>query len=180
MSCHFEKIDLKIFPLDNFRKGDLPLPSYETAGSVGMDVRACLGKEGDVLIIHPGERKKIPTGLAIEIPMGYEIQVRPRSGISLKTDLLMVNSPGTIDNDYRNEVHVIMGNIGKDPFTICHGDRIAQWVMAPIIRANLVVVTELSSTARGMGGFGSTGGVKNLSNNAFYSSDGNLGINYFI
>ncbi len=162
MMSSFQTIDLKILPSDTFMKGKLPFPGYETSGSSGMDVRACIGQEGDTLIIQPGERKKIPTGLAVEIPKGYEIQVRPRSGISLKTHLLMVNSPGTIDSDFRGNTNVIMGNLGKEPFIIHHGDRIAQWVISPVIYANIQVVSELSESERGTGGFGSTGGVKLL------------------
>lgn len=158
----FQKIDLKILPSYSFMKGNLPFPAYETPGSSGMDVRACIGKEGDTLIIQPGERIKIPTGLAMEIPKGYEVQVRPRSGISFKTHLIMANSPGTIDSDFRGNTNVIMGNLGKEPFIIHHGDRIAQWVITPVIHANIQVVSELSDSERGTGGFGSTGGVKVL------------------
>jgi len=133
-----------------------PLPGYESAGAAGADVRASLANR-DTLVIAPGERKLVPTGLAFEIPIGFEIQVRPRSGLSLKTSLMVVNSPGTIDADYRGEVQIILGNLGARAEIIKHGDRIAQLVLAPVIRAGYQVVAELGETARGEGGFGSTG-----------------------
>lgn len=134
----------------------LPLPSYETLGAAGADVRACLG-EGEKIVLAPGERKLIPTGMAFEIPVGFEIQVRPRSGLSLKTGLMVVNSPGTIDADYRGEVKVILGNLGVKEEVIAHGDRIAQLVLCPVWQARFEEASELSETARGNGGFGSTG-----------------------
>lgn len=134
----------------------LPLPSYETLGAAGADVRACLG-EGEQIVLAPGERRLIPTGMAFEIPLGFEIQVRPRSGLSFKTGLMVVNSPGTIDSDYRGEVKVILGNLGSKEEIIHHGDRIAQLVLCPVWQANFVEADDLSDTARGSGGFGSTG-----------------------
>lgn len=135
---------------------NLPLPSYETLGAAGADVRACLG-EGEKIVLAPGERKLIPTGMAFEIPVGFEIQVRPRSGLSFKTGLMVVNSPGTIDADYRGEVKVILGNLGMKEEVIAHGDRIAQLVLCPVWQARFEEASELSETARGNGGFGSTG-----------------------
>ncbi len=133
------------------------LPSYETTGAAGADVRASLGV-GEKLLIKPGERVLVPTGLSMEIPHGYEIQVRPRSGLSFKTGLMVLNSPGTIDSDYRGEVKIILGNLGKNDEVINHGDRVAQLVLAPVTQASYVVSdSDLSETARGTGGFGSTG-----------------------
>lgn len=132
------------------------LPKYETLQAAGCDIRACLENK-DQMIIPAGARVLVPTGLAMEIPAGFEIQVRPRSGLSLKTSLLIVNSPGTIDADYRGEVKVIIGNFGDEDFVINHGERIAQLVLAPVWQASFEVVSELSDTARGSGGFGSTG-----------------------
>lgn len=138
---------------------ELPLPAYATEEAAGADIRASLPEEERAkgLTIGPGERVLVPTGLAMEIPKGYEIQVRPRSGLSLKTNLLLVNSPGTIDSDYRGEVKIIMGNFGSESFTVTHGERLAQLVLAPVIQAQFVVESDLSSTERGAGGFGSTG-----------------------
>jgi dUTP pyrophosphatase len=146
---------VKIKVLDNFDQS-LALPQYVTEGAAGADIRACLPCR-DQLIIRPGERVLIPTGLSFEIPVGFEIQVRPRSGLSLKTHLLVVNSPGTIDSDYRGEVKIIMGNLGDKDEVINHGDRVAQIVLAPIVQAKFQVGHELTSTSRGAGGFGSTG-----------------------
>lgn len=141
--------------LDHF-DGEFPLPQYETKDAAGADLRASLENK-DTLVIAPGERVLVPTGLAFEIEAGFEVQVRPRSGLSLKTSLLVVNSPGTIDADYRGEVKIILGNFGNESYTINHGDRIAQMVLAPITQATFEVVNELSDTERGSGGFGSTG-----------------------
>ena len=133
------------------------LPGYETSGAAGADVRASLGA-GEKCLIKPGERMLIPTGLVMEIPFGYEIQVRPRSGLSLKTGLMVENSPGTIDSDYRGEVKIILGNLGTKDEVINHGDRVAQLVLAPVIQAKFVEASDpLSTTDRGAGGFGSTG-----------------------
>ncbi len=132
------------------------LPFYATEQSAGADVRASLPDRGG-LVVPPGERVLVPTGLAFEIPPGHEIQVRPRSGLSLKTPLLVVNAPGTIDADYRGEVQVIIGNFGTTPYVVEHGLRIAQLVLAPVWQAKYEEASDLSATARGEGGFGSTG-----------------------
>ncbi|MBN9524580.1 MAG: dUTP diphosphatase [Alphaproteobacteria bacterium] len=133
---------------------DLPLPAYATAGAAGLDVVAAVAEP---VTLAPGERRLIPTGLAIALPAGYEAQVRPRSGLALKHGIALVNSPGTIDEDYRGEVGIILINLGSDSFTINRGDRIAQLVVAPVTRALLAEVDDLPDTARGAGGFGSTG-----------------------
>ncbi|HOP46474.1 MAG TPA: dUTP diphosphatase [Desulfobacteraceae bacterium] len=141
--------------ITRLKKGTgLPLPHYESEGSSGMDIRADL--EGPVFL-NPGEIKLIPTGLALSIPNGYEAQVRPRSGLALKHGIGMVNSPGTIDSDYRGEIGIVMINWGTKPFTINNGDRIAQIVFTRVIRANIVEVEDLDKTPRGEGGFGHTG-----------------------
>ena len=133
---------------------DLPLPAYETPLSAGMDLRAALIEPVD---LHPGERKLIPTGLKIAVPAGYEGQVRPRSGLAIKQGITMLNSPGTIDADYRGEVMVIAINHGQDVVRFNHGDRIAQLVVAPVVQVSIHEVAELDATDRGEGGFGSTG-----------------------
>ncbi|MBT3584493.1 MAG: dUTP diphosphatase [Halobacteriovoraceae bacterium] len=148
-------INIKLKKLEHFDTS-LPLPSYETAGAAGADIRASLGP-GEKMTLKPGERSLIPTGLAMEIPLGYEVQVRPRSGLSYKTGLMVVNSPGTIDSDYRGEVKIILGNLGNKDEVIEHGDRVAQILVAPVLQANFQVDEELSNTERGAGGFGSTG-----------------------
>ena len=149
-------ITVKVVTLSHYDQS-FALPSYETTGAAGADVRACLGN-GEKMIIKPGERVLVPTGLSMEIPHGYEVQVRPRSGLSFKTGLMVLNSPGTIDSDYRGEVKVIIGNLGKNDEVINHGDRVAQLVLAPVVQAFYQVTNEsLSETARGAGGFGSTG-----------------------
>ena len=134
---------------------DLPLPSYETRGSAGMDLRAAVGAAG--LVLAPGGRTLVPTGFAIALPEGYEAQVRPRSGLALKHGISQPNTPGTIDSDYRGELKVILINHGTEPFAIAHGDRIAQMVVAPVSRATWMESEALDDTARGQGGFGSTG-----------------------
>lgn len=134
--------------------GYLPLPAYETPSSAGMDIRAALTEP---LVIHPGQRVLIPTGLQMALPHGFEAQIRPRSGLAIKNGITMLNSPGTIDADYRGEVKVIAINHGSEPFTVSHGDRIAQMVIAPIVQAQIVEVSDLDETQRGSGGFGSTG-----------------------
>lgn len=134
----------------------VPLPSYETSGAAGADIRANL-PEGDIEI-SPGARVLIPTGLSMEIPPGFEVQVRPRSGLALKHGLMLVNSPGTIDSDYRGPVGIIVLNAGEQPFVVTHGMRIAQLVVAPVVQARFARSETLSETARGAGGFGSTGG----------------------
>lgn len=130
----------------------LPLPAYATAGAAGMDVVAA-----EDLVLAPGARQAVATGFAIAIPAGFEIQVRPRSGLALKHGITCLNTPGTIDADYRGEVKVILANLGDEPFTIARGERIAQLVPAPVQRAVFEEVAALDDTARGGGGFGSTG-----------------------
>ena len=133
---------------------DIPLPEYATTGSAGMDLRAAVTAE---VVLRPMERKLIPTGFRIELPEGYEAQVRPRSGLALKYGVTMVNTPGTIDSDYRGELSVILINLGAEDFTIKRGDRIAQMVIAPVTRVLLEEVSEVNETTRGSGGFGHTG-----------------------
>ena len=133
---------------------NLPLPEYRSEGSSGMDIRAELEES---VVLNPGEIKLIPTGLAISIPEGYEAQIRPRSGLALHHGIGMVNSPGTIDSDYRGEIGIIMINWGVEPFTVNNGDRIAQIVFTRVIRVNIVEVMNLDETPRGQGGFGHTG-----------------------
>ena len=130
----------------------LDLPRYETAGSAGLDLRA-----DEPVSLAPGERRLVPTGLAVEIPRGWEGQVRPRSGLALRLGVGMVNAPGTIDSDYRGEVGVILVNHGREPVSFGRGERIAQLVIAPVARAELLLVEELADSERGGGGFGSTG-----------------------
>ena len=133
---------------------DLPLPAYETEGAAGLDLRAAIA-EG--LSLAPGERALVPTGLAMQLPTGFEGQVRPRSGLAVKHGVTVLNAPGTVDSDYRGEVKVPLVNLGQEPFAIARGDRIAQMVIAPVTRAVLTEVAGLDATARGAGGFGSTG-----------------------
>jgi len=135
----------------------LPLPAYETEHAAGMDLRAAVA-ENAPLILRPGERVATPTGLAMAIPAGFEGQVRPRSGLALRAGVTCLNAPGTIDADYRGEVNVILINLGEADFTIRRGDRIAQLVIAPVTSAVWNEVATLDATARGEGGFGSTGG----------------------
>ncbi|UWQ36710.1 dUTP diphosphatase [Leisingera aquaemixtae] len=135
---------------------DVPLPSYETAGAAGADVRVNLPDRG-FLVLQPGERTLVPTGLRVEIPAGYEVQIRPRSGLALKHGITLPNTPGTIDSDYRGPLGVILLNAGQEPFQIAHGDRIAQMVVAPVLQARFEPAEALSATPRGAGGFGSTG-----------------------
>ena len=132
----------------------LPLPSYATPDSAGMDIHACLTRP---LVLTPGCRDLIPTGFALEVPIGFEGQIRPRSGRALRQGLTVLNSPGTIDSDYRGELKVLLVNLGYDSVTIEHGDRIAQLVIAPVARVECVEVDALSDTQRGSGGFGHTG-----------------------
>jgi len=146
---------VKLLKLSHFDE-ELALPRYETTLAAGADIRACLGK-GESMTIRPGERVLVPTGLAMEIPAGFEVQVRPRSGLSFKTGLMVVNSPGTIDADYRGEVKIILGNLGTKDEVIAHGDRVAQIVLAPVTQATFEITSEISETERGAGGFGSTG-----------------------
>jgi dUTP pyrophosphatase len=132
----------------------LPLPDYATEGSAGLDLLAALA---EAVTLQPGARALIPTGLTMALPQGYEGQVRPRSGLALKHGLTVLNSPGTIDADYRGEVQVIVINLGEEPVTVARGMRIAQLVLAPVTRASLEEVSTLPSSVRGEGGFGSTG-----------------------
>lgn len=136
---------------------DLALPTYETPGAAGADVRANL-PQGN-LVLDPGARCLVPTGLCFEIPQGFEVQVRPRSGLALKHGITLVNAPGTIDCDYRGEVGILLLNTGSEPFEITHGSRIAQIVVAPVIQAGFVLADDIGETARGTRGFGSTGSV---------------------
>ncbi|MEB2353631.1 MAG: dUTP diphosphatase [Ignavibacteriales bacterium] len=133
---------------------DLELPSYATAGSAGMDIRAALK---DDVIIEPGKVELIPTNLSVEIPFGYEIQVRPRSGLAANHSIGILNSPGTIDSDYRGEVKIILMNFGKENFKISRGDRIAQIIVSKVYTAKIEEVKDLNSSHRGEGGFGHTG-----------------------
>ena len=134
----------------------LPLPAYETPGSAGMDLRAAVA-EDQPLTLKPGARLLVPTGLAMAIPQGFEVQIRPRSGLAAKAGVTCLNTPGTIDSDYRGEVQVILINLGAEDFVIRRGERIAQMVAAPVAQAAWAVVASLDDTARGVGGFGSTG-----------------------
>jgi len=133
---------------------DIELPSYATAGSAGMDIRAALK---DDVIIEPGKVELIPTNLSVEIPFGYEIQVRPRSGLAANHSIGILNSPGTIDSDYRGEVKIILMNFGKENFKISRGDRIAQIIVSKVYIAKIEEVKDLNSSHRGEGGFGHTG-----------------------
>lgn len=137
----------------------LGLPDYATAGAAGADLRANLALEARALglRLRPGARVLVPTGLRVEIPAGFEIQLRPRSGLALKHGITLLNTPGTIDADYRGPLGVIVVNLGSEDYVIGHGERIAQMVVAPVVRAAFEAVTALSDSARGAGGFGSTG-----------------------
>ena len=134
----------------------LELPAYETSGAAGMDLRAAVPADRP-LMLTPGKRALVPTGFIFEIPVGYEAQIRPRSGLAFKHGITCLNTPGTIDADYRGEVKVILINLGAEPFTVARGERIAQMVIAPVTQATWDVVATLPETARGAGGFGSTG-----------------------
>jgi dUTP pyrophosphatase len=147
------KVEVKRLP----HGAALPLPAYATAGAAGMDVVSA-----EEVTIDPGARHAVATGLALAIPQGYEIQVRPRSGLALKHGITVPNTPGTIDSDYRGELKVILINLGDEPFAIARGDRVAQLVLAPVVQAAWDEVAELDATERGEGGFGSTGGHAKL------------------
>jgi dUTP pyrophosphatase len=134
----------------------LPLPAYETSGAAGMDLRAAVPEDAPVRL-EPRERALIPTGLMIALPAGHEGQVRPRSGLAIKHGISLVNTPGTIDEDYRGEVHVPLINHGNEPFVVNRGERIAQLVVVPVTQVAIAEVEELDATERGSGGFGSTG-----------------------
>ena len=145
---------LKVKPLSHFE--GLALPQYETAGAAGMDLRAALPEDAPV-VLQPGEWRLIPTGLSIALPEGFEAQIRPRSGLSVKYAITCVNAPGTVDADYRGEIKVNLINHGREPFTVTRGERIAQMVVAPVTRVAWEEVEDLDDTERGAGGFGSTG-----------------------
>jgi len=150
-------VNVKICRLDP-SKDDVPLPSYSTPGSAGMDV--CAGVESDI-IISPGETVLIPTGFSIELPEGYEAQIRPRSGLAIKHQIGILNSPGTIDSDYRGEVKIMLSNFGEKTFIINRGDRIAQMIIHRYEKAKWEEVDKLNDTRRGEGGFGHTGTTNN-------------------
>lgn len=145
MNIHFKKLP---------HAEDLPLPSYESKYAAGMDIRAALEAP---IELSPGKRRLIPTGLQMALPEGYEAQIRPRSGLAYRNGITMLNTPGTIDADYRGEVKVLAVNLGNESFIINHGDRIAQMVIAPVTQAEIEEVESLSDTERADGGFGSTG-----------------------
>lgn len=147
-----DKIIVKIAALPHHQ--GLPLPQYQSKAAAGLDLAAAV--EADI-IIAPGQRALIPTGLIIELPAGYEAQVRPRSGLAVKHGLTVLNSPGTIDGDYRGEIKVILVNLGQEPFSVSRGMRIAQMVIAPVVQAELQLCLSLSESERGCGGFGSSG-----------------------
>ncbi len=147
-------ITVAVRPLPHFE--GLELPAYETLGAAGMDVRAAVPKDEPVMLM-PGTRAMVPTGLSVAIPQGYEIQMRPRSGLAAKHGITCLNSPGTIDSDYRGELKVILINHGAEAFTIARGERIGQMLLAPVTRLVWEQVDSLDETARGGGGFGSTG-----------------------
>lgn len=134
--------------------GDLPMPAYMTAGSAGMDLCAAVQ---DTLTLQPGDYRAIPTGICMALPQGFEAQIRPRSGLALKHGITLLNTPGTIDADYRGEIQILMINFGKEPFIVRRGDRVAQMVIAKIYQANIELVDTLDQTSRNEGGFGHTG-----------------------
>ncbi len=145
--------------LQRLSHGDgLPLPHYQSALAAGLDLIAAVSADAPI-VIAPGERALIPTGIAIALPPGFEAQVRPRSGLALKHGVTVLNAPGTIDADYRGEIHVILVNLGREPFTVERGARVAQLVVAATMQASICVVESLDETTRGVRGFGSTGTV---------------------
>ncbi len=146
-----QKVNVRIQKLNHF-KGELP--TYQSTGASGFDIRAQVAQ---AIVLKPGERAMVPTGLSFEIPLGFEIQCRPRSGWAAKAGLTVLNTPGTIDADYRGEVKVILVNLGQESIEVKDQERIAQFVLCPVYQAEFQMVTELSSTERGAGGFGSTG-----------------------
>jgi|TARA_B110000438_G_scaffold100234_1_gene99162 dUTP pyrophosphatase len=135
----------------------IPLPTFQSTGSAGADVHANFGTNQTAVTILPGDRLLIPTGFSVEIPRDYEIQIRPRSGLAIKYGITLLNSPGTIDSDYRGLVGIILINNGQDAYTVSHGDRIAQLIVSPVIQAVFQTIDNLSETTRGTSGFGSTG-----------------------
>jgi dUTP pyrophosphatase len=148
------RVTLRVRRLRPDEDHDLPLPDHATPGAAGLDVRAAVREP---LALAPGERALVPTGLAVAVPPGHELQVRPRSGLALRHGVTCLNSPGTIDSDYRGEVGVLLVNLGRRPFRVCRGDRIAQLVLSPVVQASVELVADLDPTERGDGGFGSTG-----------------------
>ena len=147
-----ERIKILFKRLDH--GNDVQLPSYESSEAAGMDVRAAMESP---MTIEPGGRELIPTGFQVALPRGYEAQIRPRSGLAYKKGITLLNSPGTIDSDYRGEVKILVINHGSEPFTVSHGDRIAQMVISPVHKADVLEADKLPGTLRGEGGFGSTG-----------------------
>lgn len=150
-----DTLRVRVERVEPSRDADLPLPAYQTAGAAGLDLRAALADD-EVLRLEPGRRALVPTGLRWAIPDGFEGQVRPRSGLALKHGVTVLNAPGTIDSDYRGELQVLLANLGDEAFEIRRGERIAQLVIAPVVRATLVL-DEVDATSRGAGGFGHTG-----------------------
>jgi dUTP pyrophosphatase len=144
---------------EDWADAGVPLPAYQTAGAAGADICANLpaAMRAEGIAVPPGGRVLVPTGIRLAIPEGHELQIRPRSGLALKQGIVLPNSPGTIDSDYRGPLGVIVMNLGTEVFVVRHGDRIAQGVVAPVVRAGFVAVAALDDTARGAGGFGSTG-----------------------
>ncbi len=143
---------------EEWADAEVALPDYATAGAAGADLRANFAEpDRDGLVLAPGTRALVPTGLRVAIPDGFEMQIRPRSGLALKNGVTLANAPGTIDSDYRGPLGVILINLGHEPFTVDHGARIAQVVVAPVVQAQYRMVETLNDTARGAGGFGSTG-----------------------
>ena len=156
MSNSSESIELRVQRLPH--GVGLSLPAYQTKGSAGMDLAAAVA-EDDPVVIAPGARALVPTGLAFAVPSGFEMQIRPRSGLAVKHGVTVLNTPGTIDSDYRGEVQVALINHGDVPFTVTRGERIAQAVVAAVVQANICEVDTLDATDRGAGGFGSTGAI---------------------
>jgi dUTP pyrophosphatase len=153
--CHIITfVPMQNISINIINKSANPLPAYATEGASGMDIRANIG---NAVILQPLERSLIPTGLFIELPAGYEAQVRPRSGMAIKQGITCLNSPGTVDSDYRGELKVILINLSNTPQTINNGDRIAQMVVAKTVKAELILVPQLNNTIRGDGGFGHSG-----------------------
>lgn len=152
-----KKITIRISRIDS-SSDDIPIPQYSTDGASGMDVCAAVK---NTMIVKRGETVLVPTGFRIEVPANYEAQLRPRSGLAIQHGITLLNSPGTIDSDYRGEVKIVLSNFGKKDFVIKRGDRIAQMVIAPVVHAILEEVPEIENTARGSGGFGHTGITKN-------------------
>lgn len=154
MNCKHEKQNHDLISISTIAEEGVEIPHYASTGASGADVRAFIPKD---IVIPKGTSKLIPTGLRFSIPHGYEIQVRPRSGLALKHQITILNTPGTIDADYRGEVGIILINSGKEDFTVTPGMRIAQLVLAPVVQASFVKCNELAETTRGSGGFGHTG-----------------------